>query len=532
MPTPSARSGGPVAPTDQLADHLAAVEGLHALLPALRTVGDRLIDVYRRGGRLYTFGNGGSAADAQHLAGELIGRYLRERRPLPAVSLVTDPTVVSCIGNDYSFDEVFARQVQALATADDMVIAFSTSGRSRNVVRGLQQARDAGAVTVLFAGGTDSGMPAAEHADLSSRGAGQRHRPHPGDPPHPPAPAQRACRRLGRGRPGDRGRRHDSTPRRPTGDRRRMSTPRPRPPRPSAPPRRQRAHRPRVAVAQARGPAGDTGHLPVRRRPHGGVPRLRVHLRLRDVPGVDRTARPATVRDHHRTRRGGRWQVVGGWWIEPDCNIPSGESFVRQALYGQRYLLEKFGPARYGRQQPRPLRAQRHAAPTAAQSRAWTVTCSCAPAPTSRCCRVSSSTGSPRTAPASRLPPAQRVLHPGAGHRGHLDKSLALLPPDEPELMVFYGVGNHGGGPTKANLDSIRRLDSLGGLPGLRLSHPEAFFARIRGRQDTPRPRRGTAAPRARLLLVALRGQDVEPPGRERVAARREVGVRRRRRHR
>ncbi|MDX3353387.1 SIS domain-containing protein [Streptomyces sp. ME01-24h] len=167
MPTPSARSGGPVAPTDQLADHLAAVEGLHALLPALRTVGDRLIDVYRRGGRLYTFGNGGSAADAQHLAGELIGRYLRERRPLPAVSLVTDPTVVSCIGNDYSFDEVFARQVQALATADDMVIAFSTSGRSRNVVRGLQQARDAGAVTVLFAGGTDGGMPAAEHADLT-----------------------------------------------------------------------------------------------------------------------------------------------------------------------------------------------------------------------------------------------------------------------------------------------------------------------------------------------------------------------------
>ncbi|MFD7438409.1 SIS domain-containing protein [Streptomyces sp. NPDC059861] len=167
MSTPIARPGGALTPADQLADHLAAVAGLHALLPALRAVGDRLIEVYRRGGRLYTFGNGGSAADAQHLAGELIGRFLRERRPLPAVSLVTDPTVVSCIANDYSFDEVFARQIQALATPEDMVIAFSTSGRSGNVVRGLQQARSCGAVTVLFAGGTEEGMPAAEHADLT-----------------------------------------------------------------------------------------------------------------------------------------------------------------------------------------------------------------------------------------------------------------------------------------------------------------------------------------------------------------------------
>ncbi|WP_432251788.1 D-sedoheptulose-7-phosphate isomerase [Streptomyces sp. HNM1019] len=171
MSTPTARSRAPIGPADQLAEHLAAVEGLYALLPALRAVGDRLIDVYRRHGRLYTFGNGGSAADAQHLAGELIGRYLRERRPLPAVSLVTDPTVVSCIGNDFSFDEVFARQIQALATPGDMVIAFTTSGRSRNVVRGLQEARDRGAVTVLFAGGTADGtadgMPAGEHADFA-----------------------------------------------------------------------------------------------------------------------------------------------------------------------------------------------------------------------------------------------------------------------------------------------------------------------------------------------------------------------------
>jgi D-sedoheptulose 7-phosphate isomerase len=156
----------PFAPADQLADHLSAAQRLHDLLPALRDVGDRLIDVYRAGGRLYTFGNGGSAADAQHLAGELIGRYCRERRPLAAVALSTDPTVTTCIGNDYGFAEVFARQVTALAGPADAVAAFTTSGRSPNVVAGLAAARRRGAVTALFTGGSDAEPgPAAEHAD-------------------------------------------------------------------------------------------------------------------------------------------------------------------------------------------------------------------------------------------------------------------------------------------------------------------------------------------------------------------------------
>lgn len=157
----------PESPSLQLDDHLEVAERARVLLPRLHTVADRLIDVYRSGGRLYTFGNGGSAADAQHLAAELIGRYLRDRRPLPAVSLTTDPSVISCIGNDYSYDEVFARQVRALVSPGDMVIGFSTSGRSPNVVRGLAEARAAGAVTVLFCGGEHNGMPAAEHADHS-----------------------------------------------------------------------------------------------------------------------------------------------------------------------------------------------------------------------------------------------------------------------------------------------------------------------------------------------------------------------------
>ncbi|GHH75936.1 phosphoheptose isomerase [Streptomyces sulfonofaciens] len=158
--------------TRQLADHLRAVEGTRGLLPALDRVAKDLIGVYSGDGRLYTFGNGGSAADAQHLAAELVGRYLRERRPLAAVSLTTDPSVVSCIANDYDFGDLFARQVQALARPGDMVAAFTTSGRSPNVVRGLAAARAAGAVTVLFTGGGRHGgeagrkePPAAEYAD-------------------------------------------------------------------------------------------------------------------------------------------------------------------------------------------------------------------------------------------------------------------------------------------------------------------------------------------------------------------------------
>jgi D-sedoheptulose 7-phosphate isomerase len=114
-------------------------------------------------GTLWTFGNGGSAADAQHLTGELIGRYRLDRRPLPAVTLTSDPTTITCIANDYGFDDVFSRQVQALARPRDVVAAFTTSGRSPNVVTGLSSARARGATTVLFTGG--EGGPALEFAD-------------------------------------------------------------------------------------------------------------------------------------------------------------------------------------------------------------------------------------------------------------------------------------------------------------------------------------------------------------------------------
>jgi D-sedoheptulose 7-phosphate isomerase len=146
-----------------LAEHVALAGDVERLLPRVDEVARALIDAYERGGRLYAFGNGGSAADAQHLAAELVGRYKRERPPLPAAALTVDPSVVTCIGNDYSFDEVFARQVRALVARSDVVIAFSTSGRSANVLRGLEAARELGATCVVFTGG--DGGPAAERAD-------------------------------------------------------------------------------------------------------------------------------------------------------------------------------------------------------------------------------------------------------------------------------------------------------------------------------------------------------------------------------
>ena len=147
----------------QLADHLTAAEGMAALLPAVRRVGEVLIAAYQADHFLYTFGNGGSAADAQHFTGEVIGHYKRDRRPLGAVTLSTDSTTMTCIANDYSYDDIFSRQVTALARTGDVVAAFTTSGKSPNIVSALAAAQARGATTVLFGGG--DGGPALQFAD-------------------------------------------------------------------------------------------------------------------------------------------------------------------------------------------------------------------------------------------------------------------------------------------------------------------------------------------------------------------------------
>ncbi|HEU4667845.1 MAG TPA: SIS domain-containing protein [Arthrobacter sp.] len=154
--------------TAQIGDHMVITRELAPLLPVVGHIADALKLAFSAGGTLYTFGNGGSAADAQHFTGELIGRYLRDRRPLPAVTLSTDPTAMTCIGNDFSFDDVFSRQVQALVRPEDVVVAFTTTGRSPNVVAALRTAKERGATTVLFGGGDGSlSLPYADHAVLS-----------------------------------------------------------------------------------------------------------------------------------------------------------------------------------------------------------------------------------------------------------------------------------------------------------------------------------------------------------------------------
>src|SRR5215213_4626755 len=146
-----------------LAEHVELAARVEELLPRVDEVGRLLIGTYALDRRVYTFGNGGSSVDANHLAEELVGRFKRERRPLPALSLAADPAALTCIANDYSFEEVFERQVRAFVRPGDVAIAFSTSGRSPNVVRGLAAAREAGATTMLFGGG--DGGPALQHAD-------------------------------------------------------------------------------------------------------------------------------------------------------------------------------------------------------------------------------------------------------------------------------------------------------------------------------------------------------------------------------
>lgn len=109
--------------------------------------------VFLKGGKLLIFGNGGSAADAQHLAGELVNRFKRERDPLPALALTTDTSVLTAVANDYDFSQVFVKQVQAIGNEGDVVLAISTSGKSPNVVNALKVAKEKGLYTIGLSGG-------------------------------------------------------------------------------------------------------------------------------------------------------------------------------------------------------------------------------------------------------------------------------------------------------------------------------------------------------------------------------------------
>ncbi|PYQ09615.1 MAG: phosphoheptose isomerase [Acidobacteria bacterium] len=119
----------------------------------LVAAGRRMAECLRGGGRVLAFGNGGSAADAQHLAGELVGRFRRDRAALSAIALTTDSSVVTAIGNDMGYESVFRRQVEAHGRPGDVAVGITTSGRSPNVVQALQLARERGLVTMGLTGG-------------------------------------------------------------------------------------------------------------------------------------------------------------------------------------------------------------------------------------------------------------------------------------------------------------------------------------------------------------------------------------------
>lgn len=113
---------------------------------------EKISACYRNGGKLILFGNGGSAADAQHIACELVGRFLLERRPLPAIALSANSSVLTCLGNDYGYEQVFERQVMGMAKPEDVVIGISTSGNSENVLRALKAAAGIGSTTIGMTG--------------------------------------------------------------------------------------------------------------------------------------------------------------------------------------------------------------------------------------------------------------------------------------------------------------------------------------------------------------------------------------------
>ena len=134
------------------------------ILPLLLEAVDMLAGCLRSGHRVFLMGNGGSASDAQHMAAELIGRFEQERDPYPVVSLADNSSVLTALGNDYGYAEVFSRQVDALVSAGDVVICFSTSGESANVIRAAEHARQRGAHMIGFLGRGESTL--AKQVDL------------------------------------------------------------------------------------------------------------------------------------------------------------------------------------------------------------------------------------------------------------------------------------------------------------------------------------------------------------------------------
>ena len=141
----------------ELNEHIKTTESLFNLVDQISTSAKICIDSLNNGGKILLFGNGGSAADSQHIAAELVGRFKIQRKGLPAIALTTDSSVVTSIANDFGFNKVFERQVEALANNNDVAIGISTSGNSKNVINGLEMANKLDCSTIGFSG-NDGGV--------------------------------------------------------------------------------------------------------------------------------------------------------------------------------------------------------------------------------------------------------------------------------------------------------------------------------------------------------------------------------------
>lgn len=137
---------------DSFERHHLAVQRAEALIPTLELIGQKMGDALFSGRKLLMMGNGGSASDAQHFAAEIVVRYVKSRAAYPAIALTTDTSLLTATGNDFSFDQIFSRQIEALGNPGDIVFGFSTSGNSKNVIEGVKEAKRRGCLTVGFLG--------------------------------------------------------------------------------------------------------------------------------------------------------------------------------------------------------------------------------------------------------------------------------------------------------------------------------------------------------------------------------------------
>ena len=395
----------------QMLDDPAALEGFAR---AVEAVTER----YRAGGRLYIAGNGGSAADAQHLAAEFVSRLARDRAPLPAEALTTDSSILTAIGNDYGFENVFSRQLAGKARAGDVFLAITTSGRSANIVKALEQCREMRLPSIVFTGGTGGSAPRARRPlrrrpgrdDERDPGAAHRPRPHPvrvrrggalrrrlRQADHDPRHSRHRRRRLprlddgpgaARRRPSRHGARQLHVP---------PDQPEPRLPRPEVP-RRQGRHpgreHARAAARQGRhrDPAGGARRrADVQCRSGGRADdQPRRHRRHAQAP-VARAARPdADHQQRLRQRRPGP-PLHRGVAAAADLDVRQGQGRGREGADGARELDRAFGS--------RPSSACRRAC----ASTCWSTTSATAPCTTaSSCCSRATSSATTSTCATSR----------------------------------------------------------------------------------------------------------------------------------